>query len=90
MGKASFLISDASGRIQVYARLDGVGEENHREFKKRDIGDILGRGNCLPDPEGGKFPVKATSPEASSKSLQPLPENGMVSKTPNFAIASVM
>ena len=75
MGKASFLdIRDASGRIQVYARLDGVGEENYREFKKWDIGDILGVEGTAFRTQKGEISVKATSLKLLSKSLQPLPE----------------
>ena len=44
MGKASFFdVADASGRIQVYIKKDIVGEETYNQFKKWDIGDIVGR-----------------------------------------------
>ena len=51
MGKASFCnIQDLKGRIQVYVARDSVGEEPYKDFKKMDIGDILGvRGNGVQD-----------------------------------------
>ena len=43
MGKASFCdVQDRDGRIQVYAKIDDIGEDSYTEFKKFDIGDIVG------------------------------------------------
>lgn len=43
MGKANFIdIRDDSGRMQVYVRIDDIGEDNFKEFKKWDLGDIVG------------------------------------------------
>ena len=43
MGKASFCdVQDRQGRIQIYVRKDGIGEEAYEEFKRFDIGDIIG------------------------------------------------
>ena len=53
MGKASFMdLLDSTGRLQVYVRRDDVGEEDYADFKKWDIGDILGvEGIRVPYPE---------------------------------------
>ena len=54
MGKVSFCdLQDRSGRIQLYARKDEMGEEDYNRFKKYDIGDIRGRaGRGVPHPAG--------------------------------------
>ncbi len=75
MGKASFLdVADSSGRIQVYIKIDGVGEENYAEFGKWDIGDIVGVEGEAFRTRRGEISVKAQHLTLLSKSLQPLPE----------------
>lgn len=75
MGKASFIdISDQSGRVQCYVRLDGVGEDVYGDFKKWDIGDIIGVVGIVFRTNRGEISVKATKITLLSKSLLPLPE----------------
>ena len=75
MGKASFLdLCDRSGRIQCYIRIDSVGEEIYRGFKKWDIGDIIGVVGTVFRTSRGEISIKATEITLLSKSLLPLPE----------------
>ncbi|WP_101908970.1 lysine--tRNA ligase [Marasmitruncus massiliensis] len=75
MGKASFLdISDSTGRIQSYVRQDHVGEEAYADFKKWDIGDIIGITGEVFRTQKGEISVKAEKIVLLSKSLLPLPE----------------
>ncbi|WRS27434.1 lysine--tRNA ligase [Oscillospiraceae bacterium MB08-C2-2] len=75
MGKASFLdISDSSGRIQVYIKIDQVGEETYTQFRKWDLGDIVGVKGEAFRTRRGEISVKATALVLLSKSLRPLPE----------------
>ncbi|MEG0898958.1 MAG: lysine--tRNA ligase [Oscillospiraceae bacterium] len=75
MGKASFIdISDRSGKIQVYIKINIVGEENYAEFGKWDIGDIVGIDGEAFKTHKGEISVKAHSLKLLSKSLRPLPE----------------
>lgn len=75
MGKASFLdVRDASGRIQVYAKIDDVGEETYQSFKKWDIGDIVGVTGEVFRTKRGEISIHAHSICMLSKSLTPLPE----------------
>lgn len=75
MGKASFLdIRDASDRMQVYVRKDDVGEEDYADFKKWDIGDIIGVKGKVFRTKMGEISVHATEIKLLSKSLLPLPE----------------
>ena len=75
MGKASFAkILDRDGRIQIYARRDEVGEGAYREFKKLDIGDIIGVSGPLFRTRTGEITVRALKYKLLSKSLRPLPE----------------
>ena len=57
MGKASFMdLLDSTGRLQVYVRRDDVGEEDYADFKKWDIGDILGvEGTVFRTQKGGSY-----------------------------------
>ncbi|WP_392392102.1 lysine--tRNA ligase [Youxingia wuxianensis] len=75
MGKASFIdIADMSGRIQSYVKIDIVGEDSYNDFKKWDIGDIIGvEGECFRTHKG-EISIKAHKIILLSKSLQPLPE----------------
>lgn len=75
MGKASFCdIQDRDGRVQLYVRINEVGEENYEEFKKFDIGDIVGIEGEVFKTHKGEISVKVTTVKLLSKSLQPLPE----------------
>ena len=75
MGKASFFdVADASGRIQVYIKKDIVGEETYNQFKKWDIGDIVGVKGEVFRTKHGEISIRATEAILLSKSLLPLPE----------------
>ena len=75
MGKASFIhIQDKSGKIQSYVRKDQIGDEPYAEFKKFDIGDIVGITGEVFQTQKGEISVKAHSITLLSKSLQVLPE----------------
>jgi lysyl-tRNA synthetase class 2 len=75
MGKASFCnIRDLGGDIQAYVRKDEVGEEPYAEFKKCDIGDIVGIEGEVFKTHTGEVSVKAHKVVLLSKSLQILPE----------------
>lgn len=75
MGKASFMdIRDASDRMQVYVRKDDVGEEDYADFKKWDIGDIIGVKGKVFRTKMGEISVHAEEIKLLSKSLIPLPE----------------
>ena len=75
MGKASFCnIQDLKGNIQAYVARDFVGEEAYKDFKKFDIGDIVGiKGNVFRT-KTGEVSVHVCEITLLSKSLQPLPE----------------
>ncbi len=75
MGKASFFdVRDSSDRMQVYVRIDGVGEDKFAEFKKWDLGDIIGVKGYVFKTKTGEISVHATEITLLSKSLLPLPE----------------
>lgn len=75
MGKASFCnIQDIKGQVQSYVRKDAVGEEVYADFKKYDIGDIVGITGDVFRTHTGEVSVKATEVILLSKSLQILPE----------------
>jgi lysyl-tRNA synthetase class 2 len=75
MGKANFIdIADNSGRIQSYVRMNDIGEELFKEFKKWDIGDIIGLEGYVFRTQKGEISVHAKSLKLLSKSLLPLPE----------------
>ncbi len=74
-GKASFaVLMDLSGKIQVYFKLDVLGEEKYSEFKLLDIGDILGITGRVFRTHRGEVTVKIEDFDLLSKSLRPLPE----------------
>ena len=76
MGKASFCnIQDLQGRIQIYVAKDSVGEEEYKDFKKLDIGDIIGVKGTVFTTKTGEISIHATEVQLLSKSLQVLPEN---------------
>ena len=75
MGKANFLdIQDYAGRIQCYVRLNDVGEETFADFKKWDIGDIVGVEGFVFRTRKGEISLHAKKITLLSKSLCPLPE----------------
>ncbi len=75
MGKIGFGdLLDFTGKIQVFARKDLLGDEEYDRFKKLDIGDIIGVTGVVFTTEAGEISVRAEKIMLLSKSLQPLPE----------------
>lgn len=75
MGKASFCnVLDQSGDIQSYVARDSIGEDAYKDFKKMDIGDIVGVEGEVFKTKTGEISVHASSVKLLSKSLQILPE----------------
>lgn len=74
-GKASFgVIADRSGNIQIYFKLDVLGEEKYSQFKLLDIGDIIGLQGKVFKTKRGELTVRVEDFDLLSKSLRPLPE----------------
>ena len=85
MGKASFAhILDGQGQIQIYVRIDAIGEEAYNDFKTYDIGDIVGVKGTVFTTRTGEISVKADSVILLSKSLRPLPEKRHGLKDPDL------
>ncbi len=75
MGKASFItIQDLTGQIQAYIKADNLGEEVYKEFKKWDLGDVVGLKGKLFKTKTNELTVEASSIFLLTKSLKPLPE----------------
>ena len=75
MGRANFIdVRDESDRIQVYVRMNDIGKEEFKEFKKWDIGDIIGVEGFVFRTKKGEISVHAQKVTLLSKSLLPLPE----------------
>jgi len=75
MGKASFAqVLDRTGQIQIYVRLDAVGEEKYKMFEISDIGDLIGVTGVMFKTKTGELSVKVKELTFLSKSLRPLPE----------------
>ena len=75
MGKASFCnVQDLKGSIQCYVARDAVGEESYKDFKKMDIGDIVGLKGSVFKTKTGEISIHASELTLLSKSLQILPE----------------
>ena len=75
MGKASFCnIQDLEGNIQSYVARDNIGEDHYKDFKKFDIGDIVGIKGTVFKTKTGEISIHAESVTLLSKSLQILPE----------------
>ena len=75
MGKANFIdVRDGSDRIQVYVRMNDIGKEEFAEFKKWDIGDIIGIEGFVFRTRKGEISIHAQKVTLLSKSLLPLPE----------------
>lgn len=85
MGKASFSdIQDRYGKVQLYVRIDEIGEEAYEEFKKFDIGDIVGIKGEVFKTHKGEISIKVKQITLLSKSLQPLPEKWHGLKDPDL------
>lgn len=85
MGKASFFhILDNDGKIQVYARREDVGEDVYAEFKKWDVGDIIGVTGFVFTTQKGEISIHAKKLTLLSKSLLPLPEKFHGLKDPDL------
>lgn len=74
-GKASFAnLKDNQGTIQIYVRLDNVGEENYQVFKDADLGDFMGVEGTLMKTNTGELTLRADKVEFLTKALRPLPD----------------
>ncbi|HIU72370.1 MAG TPA: lysine--tRNA ligase [Candidatus Galloscillospira excrementipullorum] len=75
MGKASFAdLMDRDGKIQIYVKIDDVGEQAYADFRKWDIGDIFGVKGTVFRTRRGEISIHATELTLLAKSLLPLPE----------------
>ncbi|KAF1019488.1 MAG: Lysine--tRNA ligase [Paracidovorax wautersii] len=75
MGKASFAtVQDATSRIQLYVTRDAVGEDVYADFKRWDLGDIVGAEGTLMKTKTGELSIKVTTLRLLTKSLRPLPD----------------
>ena len=75
MGKAFFCdLQDLEGKIQLYVRINDIGEESFAKFKKFDIGDIIGAEGEVFRTRRGEISIHCESVKLLSKSLKPLPE----------------
>lgn len=86
-GKAGFMhIQDKDGQIQIYVKLDNVGEEDYELFDKADLGDIVGIKGIVMRTHSGELSVRAIKYTHLSKSLRPLPEkyHGLVDVEERF------
>lgn len=85
MGKASFSdVQDRYGKVQLYVRVDEIGEEAYEEFKKFDIGDIVGVKGEVFKTHKGEISIKVKQITLLAKSLQPLPEKWHGLKDPDL------
>jgi len=85
MGKASFAhILDSSGQIQIFVRVNGVGDEQYQRFKSFDIGDIIGLTGIVFRTRMGEISVKVQDMLLLAKSLYPLPEKWHGLKDPDL------
>lgn len=85
MGRASFAhILDCAGTIQIYIKLDDVGENAYNSFKAMDIGDIVGVRGEVFKTRSGEISIKAYEITLLSKSLLPLPEKFHGLKDPDL------
>jgi len=75
MGKASFVtLQDVSTRIQLYVTQNDLGEEAYDEFKKLDLGDIIGASGSMMKTNKGELSVQVSELQLLTKSLRPLPD----------------
>src|SRR5690606_37399761 len=74
-GKVSFIdIQDSEGRIQIFAKLDSLGEEAYKDLSFLDLGDIIGIRGEVFKTKAGEISIRASEITLLSKSLQILPE----------------
>ena len=86
-GKVMFCdLQDSTGRIQLFVKIDEMGEEEYARFKKNDIGDIIGCEGKVFKTKTGEISVRTSSIVLLSKSLLPLPEkyHGLTDKETRF------
>ena len=86
-GKVMFCdLQDATGRIQLFVKIDEMGEEEYARFKRNDIGDIVGAEGEVFKTKTGEISVRTKSIVLLSKSLLPLPEkyHGLTDKETRF------
>ena len=86
-GKVMFCdLQDSTGRIQLFVKIDEMGEEEYNRFKKNDIGDILGVEGAVFKTKTGEISIRTSSIVLLSKSLLPLPEkyHGLTDKEIRF------
>ena len=86
-GKVMFCdLQDSTGRIQLFVKIDEMGEEEYNRFKKNDIGDIVGAEGEVFKTKTGEISVRTSSVILLSKSLLPLPEkyHGLTDKEIRF------
>ena len=86
-GKVMFCdLQDSTGRIQLFVKIDEMGEEEYARFKKNDIGDIVGAEGEVFKTKTGEISVRTSSIVLLSKSLLPLPEkyHGLTDKETRF------
>ena len=86
-GKVMFCdLQDSTGRIQLFVKIDEMGEEEYARFKKNDIGDILGCEGEVFKTKTGEISVRTKSVVLLSKALLPLPEkyHGLTDKEARF------
>ena len=86
-GKVMFCdLQDCTGRIQLFVKIDELGEEEYARFKKNDIGDILGVEGEVFTTKSGEISIRASKVTLLSKSLLPLPEkyHGLTDKEIRF------
>ena len=86
-GKVMFCdLQDSTGRIQLFVKIDEMGEEEYARFKKNDIGDILGCEGEVFKTKTGEISIRTTKVTLLSKSLLPLPEkyHGLTDKEARF------
>jgi lysyl-tRNA synthetase class 2 len=87
MGKASFAhIQDRSGQIQVRLERDRLGDQVYQEFKRWDLGDIVGAEGTLFETNTGELTVRAEAIRLLTKALRPLPEkyHGLVDQEARY------
>ena len=86
-GKVMFCdLQDSTGRIQLFVKIDEMGEEEYARFKKNDIGDILGCEGRVFKTKTGEISIRTSKITLLSKSLLPLPEkyHGLTDKEARF------
>ena len=87
MGKVLFCdLQDNAGRLQLFVKIDEMGEEEFNRFKKNDIGDIVGAEGEVFTTKTGEISIRTTSIVLLSKSLLPLPDkfHGLTDKEIRF------